>query len=399
MSEQSNNKPVESDEPGRESGDEAATAAELMSHEPEPASESEPEPESEPAPETSASAGPEAAKKPRRSVAGRIARGIVGIAVLAGIGVAVVWWQSRPVEPLVSPEDLFVLQSLEDAQAALQRLEARNQALEAELAAFRSRVDSLGGDIEVLPTEIGALRRQLASLQGGQLDSRESWLQEQASYYLVLANTELGLGGRVTSAITALELADDVLRELGDPAFADVRRAIAAELQSLRGVEVADLERNLADLAGLVARVSELPMRAVVPQNFSAPEESLEDVDPGIGRLWERTKGAVTSIVRVERQEEPVAVLLTDAERQIVRRQLALELQIARTALFERREQAFRASLVAADGILNRDFDREAQSIIEARRLLAGMMRVEVEPELPRIGDSLVLLRAALGAQ
>jgi hypothetical protein len=59
----------------------------------------------------------------------------------------------------------------------------------------------------------------------------------------------------------------------------------------------------------------------------------------------------------------------------------------------------FRASLVAADGILNRDFDRSAQDIIETRRLLAGMMRIEVEPELPRIGDSLTLLRTALGAE
>ncbi len=215
----------------------------------------------------------------------------------------------------------------------------------------------------------------------------------------MLANTELSLGGRIASAITALELGDDVLRSLGDPALADVRRAIAEELQSLRGVELPDYERHLADLAGLIARVPELPMRAVVPENFSAPEEALEDVEPGIGRLWERTKGAVTSIVRVERQDEPVATLLTDSERLIVRRQLALELQIARTALFERREATFRASLVAADGILNRDFDRDSQRIIEARRLLAGMMRVTVEPELPRIGDSLALLRAALGAE
>lgn len=335
----------------------------------------------------------------RGSLAGRLARIVVGIALAAGVGGLLYWWQGRPVPVATTAEEIFLLQSLEDAQATLQRLEDQVRSLEGELGASLARVDSLSSEVEILPAELGALRRQVEALQGGRLDSRESWLREQAGYYLLLANTELRLGGRIGNAITALELADDVLRELGSPGFTDVRRAIAAELQSLRGVGIPDFERYLADLAGLIARVSDLPMRSAVPQNFTAPEESLDDLEPGLGRLWERTKGAVTSIVRVERQDEPVEVLLTDAERSIVRRQLALELQIARTALFERRQEVFRASLVAADGILNRDFDRGAQSIVEARRLLAGMMRIEVEPEFPRIGDSLTLLRTALGAE
>ncbi len=131
MSEESTSKPVEIDEPG----DEAAPGEDRMAH----ASGHEAEAEAE------ADADAEPAEQRRGSLAGLIARTLVGVALLAGIGVLVVWWQSRPVPQQVSPEDLFVLQSLEDTQAALQRLEDRNQALEAELAAYRSRVDSLGG--------------------------------------------------------------------------------------------------------------------------------------------------------------------------------------------------------------------------------------------------------------
>ncbi|MGD8341092.1 MAG: uroporphyrinogen-III C-methyltransferase [Gammaproteobacteria bacterium] len=388
MSEESTSKPVGREEPA----DEAASGEDATVPEVEPA-------ETESAESAPEAALPEPNEGRRGSLVGRVARGVAVIAVISAAGALFYWWQGRQVPEPTDTGEAFLLQSLDDAVSTLGQLEQRIQSLEAELEASRDRVDSLNGDVEVLPAELRALRRQVEALQGGRLDSRESWLREQVAYYLLLGNTELGLGGRVGTAITALELADDVLRQLGDPAFADVRRAIAEELQNLRGVEFPDYERYLADLAGLVARVSDLPMRSAVPQNFSAPEESLDDVEPGIGRLWERTKGAVTSIVRVERQEEPVESLLTDAERRIVRRQLALELQIARTALFERRQESFRASLVAADGILNRDFDRSAQSIIEARRLLAEMMRIEVEPELPRIGDSLALLRSAAGAQ
>jgi uncharacterized protein HemX len=103
--------------------------------------------------------------------------------------------------------------------------------------------------------------------------------------------------------------------------------------------------------------------------------------------------------VRIERQEEPVGRVLTESERRLIRHQLALELQIARTAVLEQRQAALRASLVAADTILNRDFDRTNQSIVEARRLLGEMMRIELSPELPDISDSLTLLRNAPGGE
>jgi uroporphyrin-3 C-methyltransferase/uroporphyrinogen III methyltransferase/synthase len=91
--------------------------------------------------------------------------------------------------------------------------------------------------------------------------------------------------------------------------------------------------------------------------------------------------------------------VLTESERRLIRHQLALELQIARTAVLERRQAVFRASLVAADEILNRDFNRSDQRIVETRALLGEMMRAELSPALPGISDSLTLLRNAPGGE
>ena len=98
-------------------------------------------------------------------------------------------------------------------------------------------------------------------------------------------------------------------------------------------------------------------------------------------------------------QEEPVGRVLTESERRLIRQQLALELQIARTAALDRRQAVFRASLVAADDLLNREFNRTEQSIVETRALLGEMMRAELAPALPAIGDSLTLLRNAPGGE
>jgi uroporphyrin-III C-methyltransferase len=334
----------------------------------------------------------------RGILSGFVPKLAIAVAIVAVLIASALWWQYRQFYVELANKDAFLLESIEDTRANLRGLEDELGSLREALNASDTKVEGVKSDVEVLPAEIRALGRRIDALQGGQIDARDSWLREQAEYYLVLANSELAVGHHVGNAIKALELADDVLRDLGDPALADVRNAVATELQDLRAVPVPDLERYAADLGGLMTRAQELPMRAESPQNFEAPDASGDDAEPGLGRLWARTRGAVTSIVRVERAEEPVGPILTEEERQISRRQLTLELQLARTAAIERRQAAFRASLVAADAILNRDFDRSAPSVIEARRLLGNLMQAELDPALPDIGDSLTLLRNTPGA-
>lgn len=349
--------------------------------------------------ESGAAGGQEPAVEPRRSlVSGLVPKLAIVVAIVATLIAGSLWWQYRQFYLELANEDAMLLENLEAARATVRGIEDEVGAIENSRAADRAAIEGLRSDLEALPVELRALGRRVEALQGGQIEARDNWLREQAEYYLVLANTELRLGRRVDSAIAALELADDVLRELGDPALTDVRGAVASELQALRSIERPDIAGHAAELGGLIASVPELPMRAGAPENFGDEAPSLDDAEPGLGRLWESTKGAVTSIVRVERTEEPVGVVLTEAERRLARRQLALELQLARTALLDRRQETFRGSLAVADAMLDRDFARDAPAIVETRRLLADMMALELEPPLPDISDSLTLLRSSPGS-
>jgi uroporphyrin-3 C-methyltransferase len=244
---------------------------------------------------------------------------VLAVAVIASLLAAIFWWQSRASLTRLTEQN----RALEDRNQVLgdelsatrARVDAFDEqiaGLEGELESNATRVTALGADVTALPPEIRELERRIETLQGGRLDARAIWLKEQAEYYLVLANTELTLGRRVGTAIDALELADDVLRDLGDPDLARVRSAISAELQALRAVDQPDLERLTGDLSGLEGRAASLPMRTQTPENFVVVDESRDDeAEPGLGRLWSATKGAMRSIVRVERQEEPVDQLLT----------------------------------------------------------------------------------------
>jgi uroporphyrin-III C-methyltransferase len=324
---------------------------------------------------------------------------IVAIISLAMAGY--VLWQYREFHVALDRADERLADGIEDARASARRVSDAVEDLRGEITTRDVDVSRLEDDLETVPAQIRALERRIETLQGGQggrFDVRDEWLRAQAEYYLEVANTELRLGGRWDNAIEALELADNVLRTLGDPALGDVRSAIAEELQSLRAIDWPDVDRIASDLNGLTERLPELPMRTDSPREYASEPAALEEAEPGLGRLWQSLKGAVSGVIRVERRDAPVDQVLTESERELVRRHLALELQIARAAVVEQREPDFRASLAAAGRMLERDFNGDDARVSEARRLLEQLARIDLVPPKPDISDSLMLLKAAPGA-
>jgi uroporphyrin-3 C-methyltransferase len=98
--------------------------------------------------------------------------------------------------------------------------------------------------------------------------------------------------------------------------------------------------------------------------------------------------------VRVERRDEPVPQVLSAAERALSRRQLEVELELARIAALRGDEQAFLSGLETAIEILRRDFDGATADVEGALALLGELRSFDIDPELPDISGSLNLLRA-----
>jgi uncharacterized protein HemX len=340
-----------------------------------------------------------AARAESSALAGLAPKLAIIVAVIASAIAGALWWQYRQFYVELAGFDESLLDNIEDTRANLRRIDDDLDALEGIVGRGTADMSTQRGELETLLVEQRALDRRIEALQGGRLDARDTWLREQAEYYLVLANTELTLGRRVDNAIQALELADDLLRDIGDPGLLDVRAAIAAERQALRAIALPDLEGLAVSLRTLAERVPDLPMRAANPDPYSAGEAGLDEVEPGLARLWASTKAALASIIRIEKQDAQIGPLLSEAERRVARRQLELELANARAAVLASRQEEFRASLVAADQILSRDFDQSAAAIGEARGQLAALVVIDLAPALPDISESLLLFRAARGAE
>jgi uroporphyrin-3 C-methyltransferase len=342
-------------------------------------------------PATPPAEAPRAAPPPRASFASGL--GLV-LALVAIAVTGMLWWQYRAFYVSLDQTDVVTAQQLDRVRAEQRALQDGLKSAHDDVETLRQRAATLGDRIDLLPGRFAELERRLDAVQGGSFEARSALLRTEAEYYLGVANTELALGRRWENAITALELADGRLAELGSPELAPVREEIASELLALRSVKLPDIEGMMFSLGRLAARAAELPMRADVPAARAAAVPNAAEPEPGFARLWASVENMLLGLVRIERRDEPVAHALSAAERELGRRELEIELEVARTAALRGAQQTFRTALDAGVALLMRDFDADSSEVESALALLRETRGLDVNPARPDISGSLVKLRA-----
>ena len=311
------------------------------------------------------------------------------------IGVAgMLWWQYRQFYVSLDQTDTAAAQALERMRAEQRALQDGIKDVNDDVATLRQLNASLGDRVDALPGRFADLERRLDAVQGGSFDARGDLLRSEAEYYLTVANTELTLASDLRHAITALELADGRLAELG-------RSRARARARGDRGRAAGSARRAPArhrglmfSLGRLAARADELPLRADLPRTSRTERDAATRRSPASAASGSRSSARCSASCAVERRDEPVAQALSAAERALGRRQLELELEVARMAALRVRDQAFRSALDDGDrDLLQRDFDADSAEVEGALALLREMRALEIDPERPDISGSLNLLR------
>ena len=317
----------------------------------------------------------------------------LGVALAAASAFGLLWWQQRQSEAAMARADSAAALSVDEIRSAVESLEEDVGTLQRSDAAQLEASGRFGANVDELSIRFEALQSRVDDYQGISGNARRRWLLAEAEHYLSLGNAELALGGHWETAIIALELADDALRQLADPVFARVRQQISADLQTLRSAELVDVEGLSYTLGRLAGRVDELPMGAAVPANLIADPQGLANVESGWNRVWLSIKGAISGMISVERSDASESPALTAREQSLIRRQLELELEMARLGLLRNQSQVFRAAVEAAADLLTRHFDVSGQAVQSAVTLLEEMAQLDIAPARPDISGSLSLFR------
>lgn len=283
--------------------------------------------------------------------------------------------------------------ALDEARGEIERLRSDVGAVERDNTRMAASIEERVDLLDSLPGRVLNLEQGVETLQGISAGSRDAWLLAEAEYYMQIANAQVQLANNPALAARALQLADQRVRELANPAYTPVRRAIADELAALGATEDVDVEGITLSLGSLAAMVPALPLvnDIVVPED-DAPGADLDALS-GWARASAATREALSGMVRVRRSDERVEAMLSPEAEYFLRLNLQLQLQAARLSLLLGDSAGFRQSLDDAATWLGQYFDREDAAVTRAIETLEQMAATAIVTARPDVSGSLTLLR------
>lgn len=327
---------------------------------------------------------------------------VLMLGVLANGAIAYVLWQSRATQEQAinrlqdGSEQVAVLEGrLDETAAGARELQAQvareTQGSRQQLSTLQSQQKALKEALTLLEQSDQKLREKV---EGG----AQAWRLDAVEQLLMMANERLLLAQDARSAEQALKLADQRLNALADPAWIEVRQALASEMAALRAIPTVDATAISLKLRALADRVPGLPLIGHIASTDGDPlslgtEPANTEVLEWYEMAWFKVRDAVLSLVTIRRNTTPTSPLLPPDLHGLLIQNLRLQFESARTAMLLRDAGMYRAALTAAADWTQEYLAIDDPAVQATLQTLDELRRQDIAPAVPDISSSLRLLR------
>ena len=226
--------------------------------------------------------------------------------------------------------------------------------------------------------------------------TRGDWLLAEAAYLVRLANQRLQVERSIENPLAILQNVDNIFIQLNDAELLAVRNALAVDIAALRMTERVDRDGIYLELQAISAALETLTVLeptadSEVPQRSNSAERG----PATLAEIFERLATKFAGLIIVQKRQQPIEPLLTQAEQTMVRQNLYLLLQQAQSALLREEQLIYSSSLDKTETLLRRYFQLNNESEALLARLQALSKRA-VSQSLPDISGSQKAIQTAL---
>jgi uroporphyrin-3 C-methyltransferase len=316
---------------------------------------------------------------------------LVVLAVLGLLLAAYATWRSERFDDRYRR----VGQQLVELRGALDRLDTRLQSLAADLESSRAAWRAELRGLREVPAQVDELGQKVEELRARTESPQRAWVRAEALYLMELAERRLELERDVRTALVAMEAADARLATDTDAKVREVRATLGAEIAALRAVQLPDVAQVLARIGQLEDAVPTLPVVGMPVEQVKRDRRD-EEKQGVLAGAWQRLRQAVRDFVSLRRIEPATARLVTQEEDSLRRQHLELLLFASRVAAMRPDGAAYRQSLRAAGGWIEQYFDAAHPEVGTAIAEIAALEAVNIDPELPSVGEAARALRSAI---
>lgn len=346
------------------------------------------------------------------------------VALIALGGVIYLWWlqtQTQQVQTSATTQQFATqteqLNTLRSSLAALQaqvsaasssandanlKIATQQGETSSALSQLRNGLnDQAARTAEVSETVAAQLRSMRHKLDGS---ARQVWIEGEVEYLLRFANQRLALNRDRHTALVALEAADARLADLKDLRFIDTRAALRTEIAALKNFAAPDLTGAALSISAYLAQIPQLPLRISAPTSFTpnaktaAAEDAYTTLDEpewqqnarqALRDFWQELK----TLVVIRRDQAAYEMLLAPEHEFLIYQNLQLQLAAIRIALLRGDQALFSHSVNAARDWLNAWFMNDSSKVNVLDSELEKLAKLELQPSLPDITQSLSLFR------
>lgn len=311
----------------------------------------------------------------------------LAVAVVAAVFTAYQWFDGRGSDDTLRRE----------LARRLAEMETQNK----ESASRATQVATALREAEV---KLGVLEAKLAESQSQQIAletlyqelsrNRDEWAFSEIEQSVLLASQQLQVAANVRAALIGLENADARLQRIDQPRYAGLRRALARDIERLKGLPPVDVFGASVRLDDVIGRIDRLPlaMDARARPEQAAPAESTGNA-PGWQRMLREVWQELRQLVRVQRTGVQEAALLAPEQAFFLRENLKLRLVSARVALLSRDTTSYQADIGAALSALETYFENKDAAVIATMATLQKMQAAQLQVDIPDLAESLEALR------
>jgi uroporphyrin-3 C-methyltransferase len=282
------------------------------------------------------------------------------------------------------------LQATSDSSlATVETAQRSSQSLQNQMTTLEDKIDA---DISKLGQNYQSLNESLASISSNMREKKSAgWLVEEARHLINIANHQAQLNQDKNSAIAALEVADQRLRDAADPTLIKTRQIITDDIIALRSIEDLDIAGISLTLSQLEDRIEQLPLdnefdNRTMPAKEAGETITVTDFKSFANKIWNDVK----SLVSIRRSVAADGKALIPPDQHLFLQQnLRLKLETARLALLQRNSKIFNESLNTARTWINNYFNTEAAATASMLTSLASYEDLDLEPTFPDLSNSL----------
>ncbi|HOA94164.1 MAG TPA: uroporphyrinogen-III C-methyltransferase, partial [Quisquiliibacterium sp.] len=300
-----------------------------------------------------------------------------------------------------------------EAARRLQQSDTRVAQLEGQLRQAQDQSRDLQSRSAVLESKLNESLGQQAQLERMYRDIAQDSIAAvlaDVESSVAIASQQLLVSGNVQGALVAMQDADGRLKRINQPEALGLRRLIARDIERLRAVPNVDVIGLALRLDTVASGLEHLPLASgatpgspgATPSDTAEAGGSsllLERIAMTGRRGWDALVAELSTLFRVNRVDNPDAVLLAPSQQYFVRENLRLTLLSARLAMLARIEPVFRSDLERAIGWMNSYYDVRNRGVANAVATLRQLQSSRVTADLPSLGDTLAAVRALRAAR